>query len=172
MVCNRSMEPVRVGQSELQPLDDVDPSALYGLFATFSDQAQRRAYPFGEPDEDRILRAYASYCGRYRHPPHGLGSGDLVVEGIHVAGSVLLGVGRRAPYLATVPLPSLLRQEQLMVDDPAVPSVAEAGKYPSDWWPSRLVERVLGLELHAAQRTLWAELEKASPSETTPSQQR
>lgn len=135
-------------------LKKVDRADLYGLFAPFADSFRLRTYPFGDPEEKRILDTYESYCGRYQHPPKGLQGSDLIVEGIHVSKSVLLGIDSQASYLATVPLPSLHNQNQVMVDSIVVPTIEKLIEYPEPWWPNDLLKKVLKHDIESVRLTI------------------
>jgi hypothetical protein len=141
---------------QLEHLDNVPAPELYGLFHPFSSSPRLRSYPLGEPDEDAQLRLNASYCARYRTLEGGLRRDDLIVEGIHIAQSVLLGVRGRASYLATVPLPDRTGR-QLQADVAPAVSICQAAVQPSpDWWPNRLAIDILGLDLESLRRNFIA----------------
>lgn len=128
-------------------LDDVDVASLYGLFYPFSS-GRLRSYPFGEPDEAKLLEAYASYCARYRHLEGGLQADDLVVEGIHTVQSVMFGIRDRANYLATVPLPPSAGGP-LATHLTPVPTVSESITESPEWWPNRMLLKIFGLDLES-----------------------
>ena len=129
-------------------LEDVDVASLYGLFYPFSSSGRLRTYPFGEPDEAKLLEAYASYCARYRHLEGGLQADDLVVEGIHTVQSVIFGIRGRANYLATVPLPPI-GGGPLGTHLTPVPTVSEALAESLEWWPNRILLKTFGLDLES-----------------------
>jgi len=133
-------------------LDNVPSSELYGLFHPFSSSERLRSYPFGEPDEEAQLRVNASYCARYRTLEGGSRRDDLIVEGIHIAQSVLLGVHGRANYLATVSLPDRTGR-QLQIDvTPAIYIHQAIIQSDHNWWPNRMLVNVLGLDLESLRR--------------------
>jgi hypothetical protein len=129
-------------------LKDVDVDSLYGLFYPFSSSGRLRTYPFGEPDEAKLLEAYASYCARYRHLEGGLQADDLVVEGIHTVQSVMFGIRDRANYLATVPLP-LDGGGPIATHFTPVPTISESVTESPEWWPNRLLLKIFGLDLES-----------------------
>jgi hypothetical protein len=129
-------------------LDDVNVARLYGLFHPFTSSQKLRAYPFGETDEAALLETYASYCARYRHVEGGLQPDDLVVEGIHIAQSILFGIRGRANYLATVPLPAL---DGSQLEEKVAParSVSESLPDSPEWWPNQILLKTFGLDLES-----------------------
>ncbi|MFH1469116.1 MAG: hypothetical protein ABIO70_32310 [Pseudomonadota bacterium] len=138
--------------SALSPLEGVAVERLYGLFAPFSPSLDRRTYPFGEPDEAEVLRTYASYCARYRQIP--VASGTLLVEGIHVSASVMIGRRADSAFLATTPMPALGESQRLMVDCGAVPDLAAPLPQDPHGWPERLLRGATGLGFEDLRR-LW-----------------
>ncbi|MBA3534048.1 MAG: hypothetical protein H0T73_19175 [Ardenticatenales bacterium] len=136
-------------QEQCGTVDTIEQAGLYGLFAPFSDDPKRLSYPFGETDEALILKVYESYCSLYAMPRMGIQPGDLFVEGIHLARSVLLGLSNRATYVATVPLPSPHDPQQFLIDLPHVPRLAEPYLFPTHWWVNALLQCSFGLTLNA-----------------------
>jgi hypothetical protein len=127
--------------------DDITPADLYGLFFPFSDSPQLQMHPRGEPGEEKLIDAFASYCASYRYPPGGLRETDLVVGGIHLAKSVLLGLGGKGTYLATVPFPSFEDERCMMVDHHDAPTLGSEIDFPDSWWPDGQVKKILGHSL-------------------------
>lgn len=139
---------------QLERLEGVANMELYGLFHPFSSSPRLRCYPLGEPDEDAQLRLNASYCARYRTWEGGLQCNDLIVEGIHVAQSVLIGVRSRANYLATVPLPAPTGH-QLQTDATTTTSISQTFTPQNpDWWPNRLAINIFELDLESLRKIL------------------
>jgi hypothetical protein len=130
---------------QIWKLDNVDRSNLYGLFYPFSSSGRLRAYPFGEPAEDRLLEANGSYCARYRHIEGRLHADDLVVEGIHVAQSILFGICGRANYLATVPLTNSGKEGA--EPNPGLALSKPVADCPE--WAEQILRRIFGLNLES-----------------------
>lgn len=95
---------------------------LYGLFHPFTSDLLLRLYPLGDPKEEEILKVYESYAVRYSTAA--VKPTDLIVDGIHLSRSVIVGIGNSASYIPTLPLRSLDRHETtLLVDSRYNPSL-------------------------------------------------
>lgn len=94
---------------------------LYGLFNPFTLDPLKSAYPLGEINEEDLLKGYESYALRYRYLDNSkIDNSYLIIDGLHLSKSVIIGMEERGQYLVTSPFPSLFGYEHcLLVDSPS-----------------------------------------------------
>lgn len=100
---------------------------LYGLFHPFTKDPVKAVYPLGDIAEDKIIKGYESYSLRYRYVNSSRVSNNcLIVDGLHLAKSVIIGLDKQGQYIVTSPFPSLLPTENcLLVDSHYNPSILD-----------------------------------------------
>ncbi|QHE60378.1 hypothetical protein FHE72_04475 [Rossellomorea vietnamensis] len=124
---------------------EISKRELYGLFQPYTDNPKLKLYPMGVSNEDQILKGYESYCLRYRYPAGDVGKEDLIVDGVHLSQSVILGIEKQAAYIPTLPILSLEANENcFMVDSKNVPTIYDDVSFENvEEWNS-LIEENLG----------------------------
>ncbi|WP_034761728.1 hypothetical protein [Rossellomorea vietnamensis] len=124
---------------------EISKRELYGLFQPYTDNPKLKLYPMGVSNEDQILKGYESYCLRYRYPAGDVGKENLIVDGVHLSQSVILGIEKQAAYIPTLPILSLEANENcFMVDSKNVPTMYDDVSFENvEEWNS-LIEENLG----------------------------
>ncbi|RQW19076.1 hypothetical protein EH196_19225 [Bacillus sp. C1-1] len=125
---------------------EIEVNYLYGLFQPYTSNRALKYYPLGDKYEKEILQGYESYCLRYRYPHGEINYNDIVVDGIHLSKSVILGLGSRAKYIPTLPIKSLY-ENCLLVDSSYNPSIFEDIDYRKVKFYNEIIESVLGFNL-------------------------
>lgn len=143
-----------VWRTEKCTAGDIKAEDLYGLFFPFADTPKLKNHPAGEPDEKVLLEAYTGYCAAYRNQPGGLKDTDLVVDGIHLSRSVLIGIGKNGTYIPAAPLPAFESEDYMMIDEIIIPVISEEWDIPEGWWPDVMTRKILGHSLESIRKMI------------------
>lgn len=152
---------VRLHHTPPEQVLPIPAERLYGLFTPF----QPGRYPEGHPGADAVLEAFRMYCSRYAEVVSAAPDA-IVIEGVHLCRSVLLGTGSAGRYLATAALPDPTGEPRLVQDVPAKDRVMIGGwdRLPADWWPEHACRRALGIGLRELARITADQLGLGMPS--------